>query len=304
MATSKGGLGKGLSALFGDLEELDEIKAYDEEGNLAEGVNEIDIDQIDTNPDQPRKFFDDVALRELAASISNFGILQPLLVRPKNGRYIIIAGERRFRAAKIAGLKKVPALVREISDKEQKEIALIENLQRENLNPIEEAIALQALIEEYGITQEQLAVRLGKSRPTITNTLRLLMLDDFVMDLVRNGRLSAGHARALVIIKDKDVQLSYAKAACDNKMSVRELELMVNAYMYPKKKEEKPKKEAQSRELKDLVNDMQRIFATKVKIIGNDDKGRIYIDYYTRDDIQRIFDLMGVIKDGKEKADF
>ena len=255
----------------------------------------MDIEMIIPNPDQPRKNFDEEQLNELAISIKRYGVIQPITVVKNGLKYIIIAGERRYRACKIAGLKQIPVIVKDYTEKECKEIALIENLQRSDLNPIEEATAFRKLIDEYNLSQEELANNLGKSRPVIANSLRLLTLHPEVQKLVVEGRLSAGHARCLVSVKDYSVQLKYAIAAADKKMSVRELELMVNAYLNPNK--ETPKKTIKlSSELKEFVNDMQRIFATKVKIIGNEEKGRIYMDYYTKDDLQRIYELMDSLK--------
>ncbi len=288
----KTGQGLGLGALFSDY--TTEITTYDVNGDLNKGVEEMDIEII-PNPDQPRKNFDEEQLNELAISIKRYGVIQPITVVKNGLKYIIIAGERRYRACKIAGLKQIPVIVKDYTEKECKEIALIENLQRSDLNPIEEATAFRKLIDEYNLSQEELANNLGKSRPVIANSLRLLTLHPEVQKLVVEGRLSAGHARCLVSVKDYSVQLKYAIAAADKKMSVRELELMVNAYLNPNK--ETPKKTIKlSSELKEFVNDMQRIFATKVKIIGNEEKGRIYMDYYTKDDLQRIYELMDSLK--------
>lgn len=291
--STKKGLGRGLSALFALQDEIENVQSVSADGT-AKGVEEIPISKITRNENQPRKFFDETLLNELADSIKSVGIIQPIVVRKKDDGYEIVAGERRFRAASIAGLSSVPAIVKDITDREQKEIALIENLQRENLNPIEEAYALKALIDEYKISQTELAQVLGKSRPVITNTLRLLSLDDAVIDLVKNNRLSAGHARALVSISNLDTQRSYANAACDNKMSVRELETMVNRYLNPEPSSPKSvnKNKEQSSDLREFCHKLQHIFATKVKIIGNDNKGRIFIDYYTKDDLNRIYDLI------------
>lgn len=258
---------------------------------VSNGVEEMDINQIITNPDQPRKTFRQEALEELAQSIKTFGIIQPITVVKRDDKYVIVAGERRYRASIIAGLKKVPVIIKEFNDKERKEIALIENLQREDLNAIEEAVAMRSLLDEFGLSQEELADRIGKSRPAVTNALRLLNLSSEVQQLVIDGRLSAGHARSLVSVKDPAVQLKYAQAASDKKMSVRELEMMVNAYLNPEK-EIRKKQIKLTPELKEMVNDMQRLFATKVKIVGNEDKGRIYIDYYTADDLDRIYDIL------------
>lgn len=289
----KSGLGAGLSALFGNYDE--NLTTYDENGTLNKGVEEISVDSIITNPNQPRKYFDENLLNELADSIKNFGVIQPILVSKKDNKYIIIAGERRYRASLIAGLKNVPVIIGDFTDKECKEIALIENLQREDLNAIEEAYALKALMEEFQLSQEEVASRIGKSRSAVANTIRLLTLNEDILDMVRTGRLSAGHARTLVVIKDTSVQLKYAIAACDKKMSVRELEMMVNAYLNPSNP--LPKKKIKlTAELKELVNDMQRVFATKIKAVGTEDKGRIYIDYYTKDDLQRIYDIVDGLK--------
>ena len=274
---------------------LKDVKSYDESGALSAGVEELDISLVDTNPDQPRKNFDKDALAELAKSISQYGVIQPIIVAPVDGRYEIIAGERRYRASKEAGLKKIPAIVRDLSEMERKEIALIENLQREDLNPIEEAMAYKTLMEQYSLRQEELASKLGKGRPTVANSLRLLHLAPAVQEMLVAGRLTAGHARALVILKDPAVQVSFAMAARDKQLSVRQLEFMVQKRVNPEKRKPVPKTPL-APELKGLVNDMQRVFATKVKAVGGNDKGRIYIDYYTKDDLQRIFELIDALK--------
>lgn len=256
---------------------------------VKDGVRIIKIDSIETNPDQPRTRFDHAALQELAASIKNYGVIQPILVTELgDGKYELIAGERRMRASMLAGLSTIPCIVKSFTESDRAEIALIENLQREDLNPVEEAKAYRALMDKSGMTQEELANKLGKSRPAIANSLRLLTLSPNVLELVEAGRLSAGHARTLAVIKDQKVQESYAKAAADKKMSVRQLERMVAHYLNPKK----PTRIYNSPELKELVNNMQHTFGTKVKAIGNNEKGRIYIDYYTKDDLIRIYDLV------------
>ena len=293
---SKKVLGAGLNDLFNELNV--DIKTYEDEEHtrLSKGVTELDINLIIPNKDQPRKHFDEDALHELANSIRNFGVLQPLLVCKVNGTYSLVAGERRYRASKMAGLSQVPVIIKNFTEQERQEIALIENLQREDLNPIEEAVAIKALMDSYDVTQEQLAVRLGKSRPAITNSLRLLTLCPEVIEMVRDGHLSQGHARALVPVKNVATQISYAKAACDKRLSVRQLEVMVHAYLHPEEKKA-TKNVPISRELKDMVNDMKRVFATKVKAVGTDSRGRIYIDYYTRDDLERIYSLVERLKD-------
>lgn len=260
-----------------------------------ENVIVVDINDVITDINQPRKVFDKKPLEELASSIKEHGIIQPILVTKLGDKYQIVAGERRYRASRLAGLLTVPVIIKDFSIKERKEIALIENLQRQDLNPIEEAYAYKSILEEFGITQEELAKRVGKSRPVITNSLRLLTLCPAVIDMISSGRLSAGHARCLASIKKLDVQESYAKACCDKQMSVRQLEVMVYNYLNPTKKPKKIK-QILSTELKDLVNDMQRVFGTKIKVIGNNNKGRICIDYFTQDDLNRIFDIINIMK--------
>lgn len=273
----------------------EQITTYDKEGKLSEGVELMSLAKIITNPNQPRKKFDQNLLEELAASIKNYGVIQPIIVCPVGeDTYEIVAGERRYRASKIAGNTTVPVIIKKLSAKQRKEIALIENLQRQDLNPIEEAQAYKALIDEYGFTQEQLADRLGKSRPVITNSLRLLNLNPVVIEMVINGRLSAGHARCLSSIKDYIVQNTYAIAACDKQLSVRQLEIMVRNYLNPKNKDKKVAELPV--ELKDLANIMQKKFGTKVNAVGTNNKGRIYIDYYTAEDLDRIYDILAKIK--------
>lgn len=297
MATkSKHGLGRGLGALFGDID-LDEDDKTAAGGNTAQ---EIPISQIVPNENQPRKNFDEAALLELANSIRVHGVISPLiLVRKNNDEYMIIAGERRWRAARKAGLVTVPAIVRDYSDKEIKEISLIENLQREDLNPIEVANAIKQLMDEYDYTQEQVADRIGKSRPAVANTLRLLTLSPAVIDLVALGKLSEGHARCLVVIKDPDKQLEIAKRAIGDKLTVRDFEKLVKSYVNPPAPKQKPP--AQSLELRDMVERLQRVFSTKVSVFGNDRKGRIFIDYYSADDLDRIHQMMQVLEEYKRQ---
>ena len=302
MAIKKGGLGRGLSALLSGAEEEYE-NSLDTQGTAekseADGVpTEISLNIIDPNVNQPRKTFDETAMNELANSIRIHGVISPIILVPNGDRYMIIAGERRFRAAKKAGLMTIPAIVRHYTQQQVKEISLIENLQREDLNPIETANAIKQLMEEYKYTQEEVADRIGKSRPAIANTLRLLTLSQPVIDLVAEGRLSPGHARCLVVVEDAEAQLTLAKNGIANKVSVREFEKMVKAFLTPKV--EKPKQE-QSIELKDLIARMQRTFSTKVSALGNDRRGRIYIDYYNRDDLDRIVELIEVLEKNKKE---
>ena len=294
MAIGKG-LGRGLDALLSNFNEEEILK--EEQKKQNSGVTEIPVSLIDNNPNQPRKQFDDLALKELAESVKTYGVLQPLILLKNEGRYMIIAGERRFRAAILAGLHQVPAIVKELSTQQVMEVALIENLQREDLNPIEAAVGLQELIKSYGMTQEEVASKIGKSRPTITNLLRLLQLQPEVIELVRSGRLSAGHARALLPVTERELQIDFANRACDNKKSVRDLEMEVKLYFNRKKMGMGPReKEVQSRELKSFVGELKSVFGTRVKIKGNDEKGRIMIDYFSADDLQRIYELVEFLK--------
>ena len=262
------------------------------------GVNAIDVDitLIDRNPDQPRKIFNEESLREMANSIATYGVLQPLLVTENNGRYLIIAGERRFRAAYMAGLKRVPVIVRELTNQQIQEIALIENLHREDLNAIEAAEGMRELMENHGLTQEAVANRIGKSRPYVTNTLRLLQLPKEVTDLVKEGPLSPGHARALISIDDKDYLVQLANQAVASHLSVRDLETKVRLYFTRKSIPSGPRKQPLPIELKEMVSDMKRVFATKVRILGNETKGRIYIDYFNKDDLDRIHEIVQKLK--------
>ena len=293
------GLGKGLAALLADTQEDYDKFSYenlgDEGKEIKNSVMEIAIDKVFANPDQPRKIFDETALRELADSISVHGVIMPIVVNKKGDGFMIIAGERRWRASKLAGKTTVPAIVKDYSERQVKEISLIENLQREDLNPIEAANAMKQLMEEYDITQEDLAERIGKSRSAVANTLRLLTLDGVVIDYVSSGALSQGHARALITLP-KNEQIAIAKKAVAKNMSVREVEQAVKDYYNPPEEARRAKKammEANmSVELKDLIVRMQRVFGTKVSAIGNDKKGRIYIDYYTRDDLDRISEIL------------
>ena len=297
----KKGLGRGLESLFALYDEDDytsgtsgvnNIENKDSKAKVTtnalsnEGVTEMDVDKIFPNPNQPRKHFDEEALQELASSIKLHGVIQPLVVnKTDDGTYMIIAGERRWRASKLAGMSKIPVVIKNYTEKQIKEISIIENLQREDLNPIEAARAIKQLMDEYNLTQETVSDRIGKSRSSVANTLRLLQLYPDVINMIEQGKLSSGHARCLVVVDDVTQQIKLARQASDGKMSVRELEKAVKNYLNPPKNVTKVVQ--QSLELKELINDMQRVFATKVSAIGNDNKGRIYIDYYSRDDLDR-----------------
>ena len=308
MKTNRG-LGRGLNALFMDTEEAYENAAKtpapaageftpSDGGADVKGLKEVDISLIRPNPNQPRKNFDEEALNELADSIRKHGMIMPIVVNePEDGKYMIIAGERRYRAAKMAGKTKVPVVVRSYTEREVKEISLIENLQREDLNPIEAANAMKQLMDEYRLTQEELAERIGKSRPAVTNTLRLLSLTPEVISMVASGKLSAGHARALVTLPE-DVQYKLAGDAVKDGLSVRDIERSVRDYFAsPEELADKKNKQKQqvSIELKDLIERMRHTFKTKVSLIGNDKKGRIYIDYYNTDDLNRISEIVDLV---------
>ena len=289
------GLGKGLSALLINSEEEYDIKSIDAvTPEEASTTKELPITQVFPNVNQPRKVFDEVALNELANSIRLHGVISPIIVVKQDGGYMIIAGERRWRASKKAGLITIPAIVRDYTPKQVKEISLIENLLREDLNPIETAVAIRQLMDDYKYTQEEVADRIGKSRPAVANTLRLLTLSSYVTSLVSNGKLSAGHARCLVVVDSEEAQAELADKCIKDALSVRDFEKLVKNFLKPKEKKEE--KQEQSLELIDLVQRLQRTFATKVSAIGNDNKGRIYIDYYTRDDLDRIVELLTTLE--------
>jgi ParB family chromosome partitioning protein len=297
------GLGKGLDALFGETEAAYERvyehrNAFEYTEEERKNAEEMSLDKISANPNQPRKNFDEQALKELSDSIKKHGVIMPIVVNDNgDGSYMIIAGERRFRACKLAGRLTIPVVIRKYSAREIKEISLIENLQREDLNPIEAATAMKQLMVDYKLTQDELAERIGKSRPAIANTLRLLNLCPEVISLVAEGKLSAGHARTIVPLPSEE-QVNFAHDAIRSQYSVRELEKKVRAYNIPPEvlEERKKKKRAlASIELKQLVERMRFTFRTKVSLIGTDKKGRIYIDYYSRDDLDRISEILDII---------
>lgn len=295
----KKGLGRGLESLFAMYDEEVEQASAKTSAKVNKGsVDMIDVNVIKTNPNQPRKVFDEDALNELASSIKLHGVIQPIVLNDNgDGTYLIIAGERRYRAAKKAGLDKIPAVIKNYTDRQIKEIAIIENLQREDLNPIEAARAIKQLMEEYKLTQESVAERIGKSRPNIANVLRLLNLYPDVMTMVEEGKLSAGHARALVVVEDHLLQLKLANQAVKDKWTVRDLEKAVKKLQHPVTITKfQPN---QSIELRELIQTMQRVLGTKVSAIGNDSKGRIYIDYYNRDDLDRIADMITLLQTKK-----
>lgn len=290
----KMGLGRGLDSLLKVYDE--EVKTEQPERSISNyemrqgDVQKIDINKIYTNPNQPRKNFDKESLNELAESIRVHGLIQPIIVNQMADGYMIIAGERRFRASKICGLTEIDAIVKNYTGKQVAEIAIIENLQREDLNPVEVAKGIKQLMEEYGLTQEKVAERLGKSRSAIANSLRILTLYPEVIDLVEKGKVSFGHAKILASIDDYATQIILAKKIAKDKLTVRDLEKEVEAILGNKKKKKAPK--LPSDELQDFISELQRKFGTKVSVIGNDKKGRIYIDYYSQDDLDRIYDIV------------
>ena len=297
------GLGKGLDELFKDTGEayehmFDGKDAFGYTEEERKNAEDMRLDLITANPNQPRKNFDEQALKELSDSIKKHGVIMPIVVNDNgDGTYMIIAGERRFRASKLAGMETIPVVIRNYSDREIKEISLIENLQREDLNPIEAASAMKQLMNEYKLTQDELAERIGKSRPAIANTLRLLNLCPEVTGLVSDGKLSVGHARTLIVLPAEE-QVRFANEAVRNQMSVRELEKKVRSFSVPPEilEQRKNKKRAlASVELRQLVERMRFTFQTKVSLIGNDKKGRIYIDYYSREDLDRIAEILDII---------
>ena len=288
------GLGRGLDSLLKVYDEETETKKPEESLNsytMRHGdVEKIDINKIYTNPNQPRKNFDKESLNELAESIRIHGLIQPIVVNEMPDGYMIIAGERRFRACKLCGLKDIDAVVKNYSNKQIAEIAIIENLQREDLNPVEVAKGIKKLMDEYGLTQEKVAERLGKSRSAIANSLRILTLYHEVIDLIEKGKISFGHAKILASVTDYATQLILAKKIAKDKLTVRDLEKEVDAILGNKKKKKIAK--LPSEELQDFISELQRKLGTKVTVIGNDRKGRIYIDYYSQDDLDRIYDVV------------
>ena len=286
MASKKpSGLGRGLGALLGD-----DVMKTESSGSLS-----LPISQVETCSSQPRKRFDDESLQELADSISQHGIIQPLTVRKlSSGYYQIIAGERRWRAARLAGLQEVPVIVIEADDRKAAELAMIENLQREDLNPMEEAAGFQSLIESYHMTQEEAAQRVGKSRSAVTNALRLLGLTPSVRKLVEEGKLSAGHARALVPLSPS-LQESAANAIVSGGLSVRQTEALVKR-LSAEKKETQAKDPDEVDYLAEAQNELKARLCRGVKIVPGRKKGRIELDYYDLDDLNDLLDALAVIK--------
>ena len=307
----KTGLGKGLGALFGD----DALKEPIDNKEVRKNINSVSVSEktekkkeadeigkelmvklslIEPNREQPRKNFNEEQLQELAESMKNYGVLQPLLVQKKGDIYEIIAGERRWRAAKIAGLKEAPVVIREYSKQQKMEIALIENVQRADLNPIEEAMAYHQLMQEFHMKQEEIAARVSKNRTTITNSMRLLKLDERVQELLIQNRITGGHARALLVLEDGEQQYQIANKIINNKLSVREVERLVKLLTKPAKiKEVKPEEKDFNIFYQDLEDKLKAVMGTKVIINKKDkNKGRIEIEYYSSAELERIAELL------------
>lgn len=282
------GLGKGLDSLIPSIE-IEEIVEEKVEGGAP---FMMDIHKVEPNRDQPRKIFEEDSLAELADSIRQYGILQPLLVQKQEDYYSIIAGERRWRAARLAGLKEVPVVIKELNRQESMEIALIENIQRQDLNPVEEARAYQMLIQEFGLKHEELADRVSKSRTAITNSMRLLKLDESVLDMLIRGDLTQGHARALLAIDDQELQLHAAQTVIDKNLTVRETEKLVRNILEPPVKKEKTELPGQA-VYRDIEKKLKDRLGTKVAISRKDEnQGRIEISYYSVDELERIIEML------------
>jgi len=288
----KMGLGRGLSAILPDVEEV--VESVGHFGAMsaapADAVVELPLGEIDPNRDQPRKKFDEEALAQLAESIRHSGVLSPILVARDGSRYTIIAGERRWRAARIAGLLTIPAIVREWDDIKRQEAALIENIQRENLNPIEEAQGIFVLMNECALTQEAVAERLGRSRPAVANLLRLLGLPKAIQQAVIDGVLSAGHARVLAGIGDKKLQAALFAKAVQEGWSVRQLEAAAKQAGQPKR--EKPKAAALPVEYEELAERLRSATGLKASIQGSEHKGKIVLEYGSQEELQRLWDML------------
>lgn len=283
MSVKKRGLGKGLSALISDDTIMDENKTS------KDSIINIDIDLIMPNEHQPRQEFDEIALSELADSIRQNGLIQPILVRKVKDKYEIIAGERRWRASKAAELKNVPCLLKDVTEEVAAKLALIENIQREDLNPIEEAIAYKKLMSDYNLTQEEVASQVGKSRPYISNTVRLLNLDKIIIEYISKGELTSGHGKVLLAIKDKKQQLLAAEKIIKNNLNVRQTEDMTSNKQTVKKTKKKKMKDTN---IVEVEENLMRILGTKVNLIQGNKKGKIEIEYYGYEDLERIIDVL------------
>ena len=303
MAAKKGGLGKGLDSLMPNKVNTRQLnQGISQDPAEKEPVKQVKLSLVEPNRDQPRKKFSEESLAELADSIRQYGIIQPLIVQDKNGYYEIIAGERRWRAAKLAGLKEIPIIIRDISQQEVMEISLIENIQRENLNPIEEGLAYKRLLEEFNLKQEEVAKRVSKSRTAVTNSMRLLKLTEDVQQMVIDEKLTMGHARCLIAIEDPDLQKQIALQVIDKNLSVRDTEKLMKKLQKQKESaEEEQKKTAEDSALtavyEHIAEQMKTILGTKVEIRRKDkEKGKIEIEYYSQDELDRLLQLMKTIE--------
>lgn len=292
--SKKFGLGKGLNALIPEDTILDKTIEKSKDTKDNDSIS-VDINLIKSNDEQPRKAFDDEKIMELAESIKSNGIIQPLILKKdKKDEYIIVAGERRWRAAKSIGIKKVPAIVMELTDKQVLEVSLIENIQREDLNSIEEAVAYKKLINDFNLTQEELSRRIGKSRVAITNTLRLLNLSEDVQQYLIEGVISEGHGRALLGITDSKKQCELAQSVIDDKLSVRELELLIRKIKTDTRKTKSKSSNEGNPYYKDVMYKLENYFGTKVNITNKNNKGKIEIEYYSEEDLQRILEIINL----------
>jgi ParB family chromosome partitioning protein len=300
MAARKGGLGRGLDSMIPDKVGK---TTKEQSPETVKPDTMIDINKVEPNREQPRKNFDEDALVELSESIKQYGVIQPLIVQDRKTYYEIIAGERRWRAAKMAGLKEVPVIIKNYTEQEIMEISLIENIQREDLNPIEEALAYKRLLTEFHLKQDEVAERVSKSRTAVTNSMRLLKLNEKVQQMLIDDMLSNGHARALLAVEDPEEQYNLAQRIFDEKMSVRDVEKLVKKYQ--KEKTEKPKQEAKQDQsveqmqviYHDLEEKMKGILGTKVTITSKDmKKGKIEIEYYSPDELDHIMDMFRSIQ--------
>ncbi len=305
MAVKKSGLGKGLDSLIpvqSSSKKTDtkkEEKAVVIKTVVKNEEQKLKITEVEPNRDQPRKKFDEDGLYELADSIRQFGVIQPLIVQKRDGYYEIIAGERRWRAAKMAGLKEVPVIIKDYTDQQIVEISLIENIQRENLNPIEEAVAFKRLLTEFHLKQDEVAERVSKSRTAVTNSMRLLKLDERVQQMVIDDMLTTGHARALLAIEDKELQYKVAQRVFDEKLSVREVEKLTKSISKPDKKERQEIKNQFVYE--DFEEKMKALLGTKVTINHrSNNQGKIVIDYYSNDELERLLYLFQSIPKTEE----
>ena len=300
MTARKGGLGRGLDAMISETASKSRatVKKTVPKEKKEDSVFKVKLTQVEPNRKQPRKQFDEDALLELAESIKQFGVLQPLLVKQKGDYYEIIAGERRWRASKLAGIKEVPVIIKELSEQETVEVSLIENIQRENLNPIEEAAAYKRLIDEFHLKQDVIAERVAKSRTAVTNSMRLLKLDERVQQMLIDEMISTGHARALLGIEEKESQYVVAVKVFDEKLNVRETEKLVKEFLNPSpKKEEKAKDTAQDLVYEQLEEKIKGIIGSKVAIRRkNNNKGKIEIEYYSQDELERIVELLESVR--------